>query len=182
MAVTIHTVRSNLDERIADQSKNFERLFQENWERVFKVLYRMVGDPDEAQDLALEVFWKLHSHPPRDMENVNGWLYRVAMRLGYNALRAYRRRAWYEQQAGMRELMSNTDDPQSTLDLTEKRAQVRRVLAGMRPRSAKILLLRYSGFSYAEIGSILKIPLTSVGTLLTRAAKDFEKRYLQDVA
>ena len=47
-----------------------------------------MGDADEAQDLALETFWRLYSSPPRRTENVGGWLYRVALRLGYNALRA----------------------------------------------------------------------------------------------
>jgi RNA polymerase sigma factor (sigma-70 family) len=82
--------RSWLDERA------FEAIFTEHYPRIYAVLFRLVGDRLEADDLAAEAFWKLWEKPPSQEENVAGWLYRVATRLGYNALRAARRRAWYE--------------------------------------------------------------------------------------
>jgi RNA polymerase sigma-70 factor (ECF subfamily) len=47
----------------------------------------------------------------------------------------------------------------------------------MKPRSAKILVLRHSGLTYAEIAAAIKISPNSVGKLLSRAEKDFELRY-----
>jgi RNA polymerase sigma-70 factor, ECF subfamily len=40
-----------------------------------------------------------------------------------------------------------------------------------------VLLLRYSGLSYAEIAEALDVSPTSVGTLLARAEQEFEKLY-----
>jgi DNA-directed RNA polymerase specialized sigma24 family protein len=54
---------------------------------------------------------------------------------------------------------------------------VRKVLSQMKARSAKILVLRYSGLSYAEIAAAVKVSPKSVGTLLNRAERDFEKRF-----
>lgn len=178
MAVTINHVGSKYVQQITEQEADFEKLFQENWNRVYQLLYRLVGDPDDAQDLALEAFWRYYSNPPRQVQNASGWLYRVALRLGYNALRAYRRRGHYEHEAGKMELENNFQDPANEAEISEQRQRVRSVLAGMRQRMAKILILRHSGFSYAEIGAALGIPVTSVGTLLRRAEKEFEKRYL----
>jgi DNA-directed RNA polymerase specialized sigma24 family protein len=37
------------DIRISDQ---FDALFLENWPRIYSLLLRLIGDPDEAEDLA----------------------------------------------------------------------------------------------------------------------------------
>jgi DNA-directed RNA polymerase specialized sigma24 family protein len=47
----------------------------------------------------------------------------------------------------------------------------------MKPRSAKILTLRYSGLSYAEVAAAMKVKPSSVGKLLARAEDEFEKIY-----
>ena len=54
---------------------------------------------------------------------------------------------------------------------------MQRVLAQMKPRSAQILILRYSGLSYAEIAEAVGVAAGSVGTLLARAEEEFEERY-----
>lgn len=180
MAVTIERVSNKQTQKNTEQTADFERLFQENWSRVNEVLYRLVGDADEAQDLALETFWRLYSSPPGRVENVGGWLYRVALRLGYNALRSNRRRGHYELEAGKYFLENSTNDPAKEADLAEQRRHVRHVLAGMRPRSAEILILRHCGFSYVEIGAALGVPVSSVGVLLVRAEKEFENHYQKE--
>jgi RNA polymerase sigma-70 factor (ECF subfamily) len=180
MAVTINRVSNTKAGHTAAHIADFERLFQEHWVRVNEVLGRLLGDTDEAQDLALETFWRLYTNPPKQAENLGGWLYRVALRLGYNALRAKRRRGWYEQEAGKISLEDAPLNPASQADLNERRRQVRDVLANMKPRSAEILALRYSGFSYAEIAAALSVPVSSVGTRLVRAEKEFEKCFPRD--
>jgi RNA polymerase sigma factor (sigma-70 family) len=180
MAVTIDHVGNKKAQHVTEQTGDFERLFQENWNRVNEVLNRLVGDADEAQDLALETFWRLYNSPPRQVDNVGGWLYRVALRLGYNALRAYKRRGRYELEAGKISLEDSSNDPAHEADLAEQRRRVRQVLAGMKPKSAEILVLRHSGFSYSEISAALGVPVSSVGTLLVRAEREFEKRYRQE--
>jgi DNA-directed RNA polymerase specialized sigma24 family protein len=47
----------------------------------------------------------------------------------------------------------------------------------MKPRSAKTLVLRYSGLSYAEIANAIGVSPNSVGTLLARAEREFEQQY-----
>jgi RNA polymerase sigma-70 factor (ECF subfamily) len=155
-----------------------EAAFEEHWSSVCKTLYALVGDWGEAQDLALEAFWRLYSGPPRDPTNLGGWLYRVATNLGLNAIRARRRRQRYEEEAGALQLQ-RTDPliPAREVELRETQDRVRYVLARMKPRKAQLLILRYTDHTYTEIADILGIAPGSVGTLLARAERDFERRY-----
>jgi RNA polymerase sigma-70 factor (ECF subfamily) len=180
MAIVVEKSQPRKSLRADAERDLFEDLFLQHWERVFGVLFRLVGDQDEAQDLALEVFWRLHQRPPKFMHvpNIEGWLYRVATNLGYNALRAQKRRKYYEREAGLLTLnTANESDPVQEAENREKRQKVRAVLALMKPRSAKLLILRHSGLTYGAIAAALKVSPRSVGTLLARAERDFERRY-----
>jgi RNA polymerase sigma-70 factor, ECF subfamily len=157
----------------------FETLFNANYAGVFGVLYRLLGDSDQAQDLAQETFWRLWRRPPHEAGSLGGWLYRVALRLGYNALRASRRRQNYEMAAGVDALQRTAPpNPSAMVELRETRLRVRQVLAEMTPRSAQLLVLRYSGMSYREVADAMGLSPTSIGTLLRRAEEEFECLYV----
>ena len=156
----------------------FEKLFLEHYTRVYNVLFRLVGDRAEAEDLALETFWKLWQRAPAQADNLGGWLYRVAVRQGYNALRAARRRLRYEENAGRDALVFDAPvDPARAAEQRAERAQVRGVLGQLAPREAQLLILRHSGLSYKEIAAALGLAPGSVGALLARAEKEFERLY-----
>ena len=160
------------------EATDFEALFQEHWNRVCGILFRLVGDWDEAQDLALDTYEQLYRRPPKDDTNLSGWLYRVATNRGLNALRARERRARYEQKAGRLTLEEDQpEDPEDVLERKQEQAQVRITLGLMKPRSAQLLILRHSGLSYAEIASAIEVSPNSVGTLLARAEREFEEQY-----
>jgi RNA polymerase sigma-70 factor (ECF subfamily) len=162
----------------ADHERAFEAAFAEHYTRVYGVLFRLLGDRAEAEDLTVETFWRLWEHAPRRADNLAGWLYRVAMRLGYNALRASRRRDRYELEAGHEALIVNAaPNPADAVELAQERAAVRAVLDQMKPRDAQLLVLRHSGLSYAEIAAALGLAPGSVGTLLARAETEFELRF-----
>ena len=170
--------RSSPVTRTAGESAAFEALFQQHWERLCRVLYSILGDWDEAEDLALETFVQLHRRPPADTERLGGWLYRVASNQALNALRARKRRQRYEEQAGYQALEIDTpDDPAAVVEQAQERQRVRIALGAMKPRSAQMLILRHSGMSYAEVAGALDISPASVGTLLARAEKEFEQAY-----
>ena len=150
---------------------SFESLFLNNYQRVFRLLYRMTGNRMEAEDLAQEVFRKLWQTPPADFSKQAGWLYRVAIRLGYNALRSSKRRTHYEQQVQLNVVS------EENANTAIEREEVRRVLRQISERSAQLLMLHHSGFSYKEIAEALQISPNSVGTILARAEKEFEQKW-----
>jgi RNA polymerase sigma-70 factor (ECF subfamily) len=54
---------------------------------------------------------------------------------------------------------------------------VRLVLARMNQKQSQLLILRYSGLSYKEIAGLLRLAPASIGPLLVRAEREFEKQY-----
>ncbi len=156
----------------------FEAAFHEHYARVYAILLRLTGEPYEADDLAAETFWRLWERPPAQSANLAGWLYRVASRLGYNALRGGRRRDRYETEAGLDALENRpAPDPAHEVERRQERARVREVLSRMPMREVQILILRHSGLSYKEIAAALEIAAGSIGTLLARAEARFEALY-----
>lgn len=167
----------------AGASRAFEQVFLEHWERVYRLLVRLVGDPAEAEDLALETFLQLYRHPPGDLQdgagpNLGGWLHRVATNLGLHSIRSFKRRERYEWSAGKGALDEAPENrPAEIMAQEEERRAARLVLAQMNERQARLLVLRYSGMSYKEIAAALDVSPTSVGPLLLRAEREFERRY-----
>src|SRR4051794_8391190 len=72
----------------------FERLFLEHYPRLVRTLLRLVGNSGQAEELASDAFYRLHQHRSQNRaeENLAGWLYRTAVNLGLDALRANSRR------------------------------------------------------------------------------------------
>jgi len=158
----------------------FESLFHEYWAPIYRLLLRMVIDPAEAEDLALETFLRLYKHHPTPAAefNTRGWLQRVAANLALQSIRSFKRREHYELIAG-RDALENTPQihPPEIVAEKEDQRSVRQTLAHMNQRQAELLVLRYSGLAYKDIAEALDLSPTSIGPLLLRAEKEFEKQY-----
>ena len=167
-------MKTDIRNAATPDNRAVETILETYWARICRSLYSLVGDWDEAEDLALETFIRWHEQPPTDSQNPGGWLYRVATHLGLNALRARQRRQHYETLA---EPSVADFNPAEVVEKRQEVARVRRVLATMKPRAAQLLLLRHSGLSYAEIAAEMALAPASVGSLLARAAQEFEELY-----
>lgn len=156
----------------------FDALFLAHYDGVYRLLFRIVGSREEAEDLAQETFLRLYRQqfPDGCEHNVRAWLYRVATNLAYNALRGRQRRERRQEAAAQyAEAMGNPEpDPAEIAMRSDEREAVRRVLAGLPPRQAELLLLRHAGLSYRELAAALDVAPGSVGTLLARAEAAFE--------
>jgi len=182
MIDSMKNLKTDLVETVQAEShlSGFEALFSEHWARVFRLLYRLVGDPAEAEDLALETFLRLYQrYPPRENGfNFAGWLHRVATNLGLHSIRSWKRRERYELAAGKYALEEAPEDqPAEILAQEEERRLVRLALSKMNERQSQLLILRYSGLAYKEIAMALDLAPTSIGPLLLRAEREFAKQY-----
>lgn len=157
---------------------SFETVFYEHYDRVYGLLFRLVGNRAEAEDLTQEVFVKLYKQTfrPGQDHNISAWLYRVATNIGYNAVRG-RKRRW---QRNTKLLPDPTDKPLTPAEKVsqaETRAVVQTALAQLKPQQGQLLLLRQMGLSYAELAEACNVAPGSVGTLLRRASDAFRKVY-----
>lgn len=162
----------------------FEATFNRYYHLVYQLAFRCVGQADEAEDIAQEVFLRFYNTPPTTTNEAGqrAWLCRVATNLGLNVLRSRKRRTTREEEIGVTayreaELSAAEQDPEYLMLVDEQNSQVRTLLAALPERQQTLLLLRSIGLSYAEIAQAANISITSVGPLLTRAMRDFRRKY-----
>jgi len=165
-------------------AQDFDALFLAHYAEIYRLLYRIVGAREEAEDLAQEAFLRLHRSPhlwasgEQHEHNVRAWLFRVATNLAYNALRHERR-----SQARQERLADNAagngaaPDPIEAALQMDARTTVRQALAALPARQGQLLVLRYAGLSYRELAVAVAVAPGSVGTLLARAETAFERAY-----
>src|SRR5437588_10176626 len=69
--------------------ESFEVIFTRYYPLVYRLAYRYVGQPDEAEDIAQEVFLRFYHLPPHAFNEaqLRAWLCRVAINLRLNAFR-----------------------------------------------------------------------------------------------
>lgn len=155
---------------------DIEAIFRVQYERVCRIIGRVVRDPARAEELAVEVFLKFWRTPEAHGEKAEGWLYRAAVRKGLDELRHRIRRARYESLFGF---ARRVPTPEEILVVTELKERVRLVLASIAPRHAELLVLNGQGLTYDEVASALCLNPASVGTLLSRARQAFRKEYIK---
>lgn len=131
---------------------------------LFNVLYRMLWDRQDSQDLIHDAFLRIwRRRNSVDAERLDGLVWTTALNLARNRMR-WRRRWRTEVLDG-----EWVDDGLSPESATEQMAQQRRLhdaLARLRPAMRDVLLLgEFSGLSQADIAAVLRIP---VGTVSSR--------------
>ncbi len=166
---------------VSHAPSHFEAIFLEHYGRVLRLLIRLVGNRNQAEDLANEVFWKLSRQSDHWLRtnNIGGWLYRTATHAGIDALRTTMHRQRHEEAATLHARQNELDEsgPLGELLREEDRKRVRIVLRKMKPAQAQLLLLRADGSSYNDLAEALNVAVTGVGTLLSRAEAEFRKHY-----
>jgi RNA polymerase sigma-70 factor, ECF subfamily len=158
---------------------DIETLFRAHYGRVARIIARAVRDRARSEELAVEVFLKLWRNHGVQSENVEGWLYRVAVRTSLDELRRQRRRGHYERMLAWVHTRPPAATPEDIYSVSQKQDKVRSVLSILKPRQAQFLLLRSHDFSYQEAASILNVNPASIGTLVSRAEESFRKEYIK---
>ena len=164
-------VEMNSDQGLLD----IETVFQAEYERVTRVIARVLRDPARAEELAVEVFLKWSRNPQAQGHNSEAWLYRVAVRTGLDELRRETRRT---RLGHLLRFVGHSPTPEEVRASREDQERVRAVLAAIQPRQAELLVLRSQGLSYDELASALELNSASIGTFLNRAEQTFRKEYI----
>jgi RNA polymerase sigma factor (sigma-70 family) len=167
---------------LSSPAERFDELFARFYSELFGLTYRVLGERMATEDILQNAFLKL-SRDARLLASpepeVGAWLRRVALNQAFNQLRDDRRhRARLEQvRAGQLEPPEAWLSGESSVLRQEEQAEVRRALARLPERQRACLLLRHSGYAYAEIAATLGIATGSVGVLLARAEAAFRLTY-----
>lgn len=157
----------------------FEELVRRHQQRVFRLLMRMMGNREEAEDVAQETFLSLHRHGRRFRGDArfSTFVYRVAANAALNRRRTLGRgRARIEKlrvrnQAGD-DLPTSPRNPEDATAGAELSVRVREALQTLSP-SLRMPVIFYDieGLSYGEIAKILGIAEGTVKSRIHRARR-----------
>lgn len=147
--------------------------------RVFGVALRMLGSGAEAQDLAQEVFLRVHGAIAdfRGDAKLSTWLYTITSRLCLNRLASSERRMTREGEETLTRLASTQAGPGAELERGELEAALHRAIAELPEERRIVVVLRdLQGLSYEEIAAALELELGTVRSRLHRARMDLREK------
>lgn len=138
--------------RAADDVE-FEQLMRAHERQVLGVALRLTGNLADAQDVAQEVFLRLHRSRSSLSEDVGGWLYRVTVNLCADHGRRLKVRAMV---ALDRDVVSSDAPPDEEARRKADRARIDAALLKLGERERAALVLRdLEGLSTAEVAAVL---------------------------
>jgi len=161
----------------AGDESAFESLIRRHEGRVFSLLLRMLGNREDAEDVAQETFISLHRHGQRFRHDArfSTFIYRVAANAALNRRRALGRknarlRKLETRQAAGDDLPTSPRNPESAMYGAQVQVQVQDALLELPPDlRAATVLYDIEGLSYREIAAVLEIPEGTVKSRIHRA-------------
>ena len=168
----------------------FGRLVLTHQNRVFILCVHMVGNREEAEDLAQEAFFKAW----RSLGGFHGessfatWMHRLTTNLCLDHLRKQTRRQTVavtvsldDEETAFTEPADPGSDPQQELERKERQRAVEKALKELPEHHRRALIMReVSGLSYQEIADALELDLGTVKSRIARAREALRKRLLED--
>ena len=154
----------------------WEDLVGEHQQPVFRLAYLLLGDPDEAQDVAQETFIRAYRamHRFDAQRPLRPWLLRIAANLAYNRQRSLRRY--------LAALMRLAQDQPHTSPAHESGERLLGEAVGrLKWQHREAIYLRYFlGMSEAEMTDALEVAPGTVKSRLHRALDSLRKLIEQD--
>lgn len=144
---------------------------------VVGLIYRMCGDPQQAEDAAQEAFirvWQnLNSYKPQYA--FRSWLYRIAANAALDSLRRERSSTDLDSLS----LADPGTSPERSVEENQRTAQVRRAIAHLSaPLRLALILREYQELTYQEIAEALEIPIGTVMSRLNTARSQLRQELL----
>ncbi len=158
----------------------FEVLVRRHQKTIFNLVYRMLGDYDDAAEIAQEVFLSAYRSIAqfRGDANFSTWLYRIAIN------HASTRRKSLAKAKERRVPLDSTDpvdhrhpNPLDAVMQKEIRYRVQSALNTLDPDEATIILLRdLQDVPYDEVAKMLDVPVGTVKSRLHRARQTLKAK------
>ena len=168
-----------------DDAGAFEELVELYQHRLVAVMNHLVGNAEEAEDLAQEVFLRVYrtrkKYHPRS--KFSTWLFTIANNLALNALRSRKRKPLTllpAQDSGPlgprpaeRLVQDRGSGPMRRLERQELTELIRRALEGLNERQRMAVVLnKFEDMNYAEIAEVMGLTTKAVKSLLSRAREN----------
>jgi RNA polymerase sigma-70 factor (ECF subfamily) len=154
------------------------RTFTDLRDELVSTLWFLLGNPDDAQDMAQEVFlrcWRTRENLP-NIRDLRAWIFRV----GLNAAKDLQRSAWRRRVKPLLgdDIMQLADGtaPEKIVEDEECLRRLRQALLNLRPEEKEVFLLRQNGdLTYEQIAQMRNCPIGTVKTQMRTALEKLRK-------
>lgn len=158
---------------------SFELLVSEHTEHMYRIAYRVFGNPHDASDMTQESLIKAY----KSLENFkfdskfSTWLYRITMN---TCIDEYRRRNKRSGDVSIdsvfEENLGASNSPHDILEKNETVLMVREAISLLSEEHKRVVILRdIEGMSYAQIAEIEGISEGTVKSRISRARGELRK-------
>lgn len=149
---------------------SWDQVVREHADRVYRLAYRLSGNPHDAEDLTQEtfirVFRSLGSYKPGTFE---GWLHRITTNLFLDMVRRRARLRMEGLPEDTDRLVGGGPSPEQVYVATHLDPDLQQALDDLAPEfRAAVVLCDVEGLSYEEIGATLGVKLGTVRSRIHR--------------
>ncbi|SAK55656.1 RNA polymerase sigma factor [Caballeronia calidae] len=141
--------------------------------RVVALAARMLGDRDEADDVAQEAFlriWKIAPKWRAGSARFDTWLHRVTLNLCYDRLRRHRETTVSD---ALPEQADPAPQPGERLDTAHANERIAQALAKLPARQREALVLQYyQELPNADAAALMGVSVEALESLLARARRN----------
>jgi len=153
----------------------FDTLVARHRDVVFRVVARIVGSDDEAEDVTQDTFLRAFHRLERYRGDApfRTWLLRIAHNTAVTYVTTTRRAAAQPLEA-VQEQLPDPGTPAEQLERRERLSRLDTKVKGLSPGHRAVLVLRdIEGLSYDEIARVTESPVGTVKARLHRAREEF---------
>lgn len=176
---------SNNEQLLIERSKNgdvsaFEMLIEAYQKKVFNLAYRIIGNYDDANDIAQEAFIRIFRSISgfRGQSSFSTWIYRITTNVCLDEIRKRKNKSVQyldddiqtDDGEMQRQIISDDPLPEEIAERKELRAAINDSLGELKEEYRIIITLRdIQGMSYEEIAKVLDCPTGTVKSRINRA-------------
>ena len=174
--------------KVGDE-KAFAEVVLHSQKKVFNIAYRMLGNLEEAKDLAQEVFLSVFESIKDLKEEIKfeAWLTQITLNHCRNRWKYLKRRQYFnsdslddpietEDGSMARAIVDPSDNPETLYEKKSIQQFIQRGLMKLKEDQRELIVLRdLQGFSYEEMGQWLGLPEGTIKSKLHRARMDLKE-------
>jgi RNA polymerase sigma-70 factor (ECF subfamily) len=174
----------------AGDAAAFEALIDCYQRKVLSTAFRLLGNREDAQDAAQEVFLRVHKYLRgfRSDQDFAAWLYRIIVNVCRDHIRKRGGRHQFasfesEREAGTLEALASGEDVEANAIKSQQHAMIAEALDTLSTKERAALVLRdFEGLSTVEVARVLGSSQTTVRTQICSARakiKQYRDRVLK---
>lgn len=177
--------KSLLERAKAGEITAFEQLIESYQRKIFNIALRMLGNHDDANDLAQEVLIRIYKSIKsfKEQSSFSTWIYRITTNVCLDEIRKRKNKKTISLDEEIklddgdikRQIESDEPSPEDMAEKHELKRIVNDAIAMLSDEHRVAIILRdMQGLSYEEIAEALKLPEGTVKSRINRARQSLK--------